>query len=85
MRVSEQIDAIRALGANPVRKLVVPRILAATFMIPLVSLLATIIGIVGAMAISWAEFRVTPLSFYGTSIATVRMVDLLSGFFKTFF
>lgn len=85
MRVSEQIDAIRALGASPIRKLIVPRITAATLMIPLVSILATVIGAIGAIIISWFEFRVSPMSFYGTSIATVRMIDFLSGFTKTFF
>jgi phospholipid/cholesterol/gamma-HCH transport system permease protein len=85
MKVSEQIDAIRALGASPIRKLIVPRITAATLMIPLVSMLATIIGAIGAVIISWFEFRVSPVSFYGTSIATVRMIDFMSGFTKTFF
>jgi phospholipid/cholesterol/gamma-HCH transport system permease protein len=85
MRVTEQIDAIRALGASPIRKLVVPRVIAATFMIPLVSLLATVVGVVGSILISWFEFRVSPMSFYGSSIATVKMSDFLSGFAKTFF
>lgn len=85
MRVSEQIDAIRALGASPIRKLIVPRIVAATLMLPLVTVLATLIGELGAALIAWFEFRVSPMSFYGTSIATVRMIDFLSGFTKTFF
>ena len=85
MRVSEQIDAIKALGANPIRVLVVPRILAATLMIPLVTVLATIIGMVGAILLSYVEFRVTPISFFGTSLAAVKMMDFASGFMKTFF
>lgn len=85
MRVTEQIDAIRALGASPIRKLIVPRVIAATFMIPLVSILATVIGAFGAALISWGEFRVSPVSFYGTSIGTVKMIDLVSGLTKTFF
>ncbi len=85
MRVTEQIDAIRALGASHIRRLIVPRIIAGTFMIPVVTLIATLIGILGAMIIAWAEFRVSPVSFYGTSIASVRMIDFVSGFTKTFF
>jgi phospholipid/cholesterol/gamma-HCH transport system permease protein len=85
MRVSEQIDAIRALGANPLEKLIVPRVLAATFMIPIVTLFATFIGELGAMLVSWTEFRVSPLSFYATSLATIKMLDFVSGFTKTFF
>ncbi len=85
MRVTEQIDAIRALGASPIRKLIVPRVIAATLMIPLVSTLATVIGAFGSMIISWGEFRVSPVSFYGSSIATVKMLDLISGLTKTYF
>lgn len=85
MKVSEQVDAIRALGASPIKKLIVPRVVAATLMMPLVSILATVIGAVGAIMISWLEFRVSFMSFYGTSIATVRMIDFMSGFIKTFF
>lgn len=85
MRVTEQIDAIRALGASPIRKLVVPRVIAGTFMIPIVSIIATVIGAFGAAIISWGEFRVNPISFYGTSIATIKMLDLISGVTKTFF
>ncbi|HXW59973.1 MAG TPA: ABC transporter permease [Myxococcota bacterium] len=85
MRVSEQIDAIRALGADPLRTLIVPRVLAATFMIPIVTLFAALIGEIGAIFVCWAEFRVSPLSFYTTSLATVKMIDFFSGFTKTFF
>lgn len=85
MKVSEQIDAIRALGSSPIARLIAPRIWAATLMIPLVSILATVIGFIGALLISWMEFRVSPASFYGTAIMTVRMIDFLSGFIKTFF
>lgn len=85
MRVTEQIDAIQALGANPVKKLIVPRVIAATLMIPLVTLFATLIGEFGAILVSWAEFRVSPLSFYMTSLSTVKMIDFFSGFTKTFF
>lgn len=85
MRVTEQIDAISALGANPINKLIVPRVVAATLMLPLVSIIATFIGEIGSMIVAWYEFRVSPLSFYGTSIATVKMLDFISGLTKTFF
>lgn len=85
MRVSEQIDAIAALGANPIKKLIVPRVLAATLMLPLVTVLATVIGAIGAISIAWMEFNVAPVSFYGSAISAVRMSDFLSGFLKTFF
>src|SRR5512144_1022304 len=49
MKVTEQIDALRALATNPVRKLVVPRVLATTVMMPLLTLLACFIGIFGGL------------------------------------
>lgn len=85
MRVTEQIDAILALGASPNQKLLVPRVLASTFMLPLLSLIAGVIGILGGMLIAWTEFNVTPLSFYESSLRTVTFNDFWSGFFKPFF
>ncbi|MES2504869.1 MAG: ABC transporter permease [Myxococcota bacterium] len=85
MQVTEQIDAILALGASPTQKLVVPRVLAATFMLPIVSLIASIIGICGGMLIAWLEFNLTPLAFYESSLHTISFNDFWSGFFKPFF
>jgi phospholipid/cholesterol/gamma-HCH transport system permease protein len=85
MRVTEQIDAILALGSSPYQKLVVPRVLAATFMLPILSLIASFIAILGGMLIAWTEFKVTPLSFYESSLRTVTFNDFWSGFFKPFF
>jgi len=85
MLVTEQIDAIRALGANPYIKLLVPRVLASLIMIPLVSLFAMGIGILGALAVSWFEFGVSPIAFYSSVLAIVTMTDFISGFLKPFF
>lgn len=85
MKVTEQIDAIRALGASPYKKLLMPRVLAALVMIPLVSLLATLVGIFGALIISWLEFNVGILAFYKSAISSIYMTDFISGFLKPFF
>ena len=85
MRVTEQIDAIAALGASPYKKLLVPRVIAGTFMIPIVSLVASIIGIFGAMIVSWLEFNLSPVAFYNSALAVVGFSDFWSGFFKPFF
>jgi phospholipid/cholesterol/gamma-HCH transport system permease protein len=85
MRVTEQVDAIRALGADPVKKLVVPRVLAATLMLPLVTLFADIIGIIGGMLISWMQFDLSMTHFYKSAVTTVRTTDFLSGYMKPFF
>lgn len=85
MRVTEQVDAIRALGADPVKKLVVPRVIATTLMLPLVSLFSDIIGIIGGMIISWVQFDLSMVHFYKSAVTTVRVTDFLSGYSKPFF
>lgn len=85
MRVTEQVDAIRALGADPVKKLVVPRVLATTMMLPLVSLFADIVGIIGGMIISYMQFDLSIVAFYKSSVSTVHVTDFISGYMKPFF
>ncbi len=85
MRVTEQIDAIRALGANPYKKLLVPRVIATSLMMPIVTIIASVVGIFGAMMISWLEFNVNPVAFYNSAVATVTLNDMLSGFSKPLF
>ncbi len=67
MKVTEQIDALRALGADPVSYLVVPRLLAIVIMLPLLTGMANLIGILGGLAIATFELGVQP-SFYVNSL-----------------
>lgn len=85
MRVTEQVDAIRALGADPVKKLVVPRVIATTLMLPLVTLFADILGIIGGMIISWVQFDLSMVRFYNSAVNVVRATDFISGYTKPFF
>ena len=55
MKVTEQIDALRALATNPVRKLVVPRVVACTLMFPLLTIVAIALGILGGLLIAVAQ------------------------------
>jgi phospholipid/cholesterol/gamma-HCH transport system permease protein len=85
MRVTEQVDAIRALGADPIKKLVVPRIIACTLMLPLLALFADIFGIIGGMIISWVQFDLSMVHFYKSAVSAVRATDFISGYLKPFF
>ena len=85
MQVTEQVDAIRAMGADPVQKLVLPRVLAATLALPLLTVLANVLGIVGGMLLAWAQFGIDPSFYLQTITNTVQMDDFVSGIFKTFF
>ncbi|HEX2061351.1 MAG TPA: ABC transporter permease [Thermoanaerobaculia bacterium] len=85
MKVTEQIDALRALATNPVRKLVVPRVLACTIMFPLLTIVAIALGILGGLLIAVTNLHV-PANYYLRSVVeAVRYNDLASGIGKTFF
>lgn len=85
MVVTEQVDAIRALGADPVKKLVAPRVLACIIMMPLLTMLADLVGMVGAMIITVREVDVTPAFFYSQILDTLWAVDLIHGLAKSVF
>jgi phospholipid/cholesterol/gamma-HCH transport system permease protein len=84
MQVTEQVDAIRSMGADPVQKLVLPRVIAATLALPLLTILADVLAIVGGLALSWAQFGIDPNFYLQTVTNNVRFEDLFSGLIKTF-
>lgn len=85
MKVTEQIDALRALATNPVRKLVVPRVMATTFMLPLLTVLACFVGIMGGLLIAVGSLHLNANFYIRSVIETVKYNDLASGICKTFF
>jgi phospholipid/cholesterol/gamma-HCH transport system permease protein len=85
MQVTEQVDAIRSLGADPVQKLVLPRVLAAMLALPLLTVLANVLGVAGGLLLAWAQFGIDPSFYMQTIVNTVEVDDLVSGVFKTFF
>jgi len=85
MTLTEQIDAMRSLGADPLVKLVAPRMLACILMFPVITLLADVIGLWGGMLVVWQEAQLEP-GFYWNSIkAYMWWEDYAVGVFKTFF
>ncbi len=85
MKVTEQIDALRALATNPVRKLVVPKVLACTVMLPLLTSIACFIGIFGGLIIAVGSLNLTPNFYIRSVIETLKYNDLASGIGKTIF
>ena len=85
MAVTEQIDAIRCLGANPVRKLVMPRVVAMTFILPLLTALADVIGCFGGGLITMLEVDVTAKYVWKQMMDTIGPEDLLHGLMKSMF
>jgi phospholipid/cholesterol/gamma-HCH transport system permease protein len=83
MAVTEQIDAVRALGANPAHRLIAPRIIAVTIATPLLTVCANAVGFVGALVVSWAQYGVPPRLFVNGVYSFVEIGDFTSGLFKS--
>jgi phospholipid/cholesterol/gamma-HCH transport system permease protein len=83
MNVTEQVDAIRALGADPAKKLVLPRVLAAVIVMPLLSVYALALGTFGAVVICALEYDIKPNLFISSSLEAVRLGDFFAGLAKT--
>ena len=85
MRVTEQIDALSALGTNPINYLVVPRFLACVLLIPLLTLMADFMGVIGGAVVSTQFLKVDSFYYWYHSRAYVGGLDLLAGVFKSYF
>ncbi|MDX9730664.1 MAG: ABC transporter permease [Bdellovibrionales bacterium] len=85
MVVTQQIDAIRVLGTSPIKRIVIPRMIACLIALPLLCILGNIVGIGGAMIVGVSELGLDPFFFYNKVIETVTLTDLLTGIGKTVF
>jgi phospholipid/cholesterol/gamma-HCH transport system permease protein len=83
MNVTEQVDAIRALGGDPAKKLVLPRVLAAMVVMPFLSIFADTLGTLGAVFVSSVEYGISPSLFMQSALEVVLLSDLFSGLAKT--
>lgn len=85
MRVTEQVDALDALGADPIGYLVVPRFLACFWLIPALTILADAIGMIGGWFISTGILGVSSHFYWLYSDSFVTAYDVVSGVFKSLF
>jgi len=84
MVVTDQINALRALGTDPIRKLVVPRVLAGFFMAPVLTIIANTVGIIGGWIMAVFQLRVAS-SLYWTSVTEgLYLEDAWMGLIKPF-
>ncbi len=82
MRVTEQIDALYTLNTNPISYLVVPRLLAGTLMLPLLVIIADIIGVFGGYLISVYKLGFSPYSYLRNTFDYLQVEDVRSGLIK---
>jgi phospholipid/cholesterol/gamma-HCH transport system permease protein len=82
MRVTEQIDALEVMATDPVHYLVVPRVWAATIMLPLLVLMADAVGIAGGYVVAVLLMDANPVSYVERSFQFMDLNDLTSGLVK---
>lgn len=85
MTVTEQVDALRAMAVSPIRRLVVPRVLAVLFMMPVLTAIADLLGILGGMGIAVLEIRMTAQDYITSIWQQLAISDIFSGLGKTVF
>jgi phospholipid/cholesterol/gamma-HCH transport system permease protein len=85
MTVTEQVDALRAMAISPIRRLVVPRVLATVIMMPVLTAIADLLGILGGLGIAVLELNMTAQDYITSIWQQLSISDIFSGLSKTFF
>jgi phospholipid/cholesterol/gamma-HCH transport system permease protein len=84
MVVTEQVDAMRALGTDPIRKLMTPRVLATVAMLPLLTAVSDFVGLIGGFLVAYFTLRLGAVQFWTRAIHALDFGDLVQGFTKPF-
>ena len=82
MTVTQQIDAIRALGTSPIKKIVIPRIIACLITLPILVAFANIVGVAGGLIVGTHDLGLDPHFYIQKVFSTVGLADYLSGIGK---
>lgn len=85
MVVTEQVDALKAFATNPVRYLVLPRFLALVVMLPILTIFADLIGILGGFVICVFKLSIKPTMFFNMVVDSLVRKDIMTGLIKTIF
>lgn len=83
MVVTEEVDALRTMGMNPIRVLVVPKLLAISVMQPILTIYANALGVLGGFLIAATYLDVGPTSFLDRTVEILQVKDLLTGLIKS--
>ncbi|MBI2817278.1 MAG: ABC transporter permease [Acidobacteria bacterium] len=84
MMVSEQVDAMRALGIDPNKKLVTPRLVATVIMLPLLTVISDFVGLFGGFVVSFFIVHLSPSQYWSNAYHSLDSVDLMEGLSKPF-
>jgi len=82
MKVTEQIDAMRALGTDPIQKLVTPRLEATCFMLPLLTVIADFVGLFGGWVIAVVKLNISSRLYWNSAWQSLEWNDVAQGLIK---
>ena len=85
MQVTEQIAALRSMAADPVKKLVVPKLVASLVMLPVLTIIGDLLGILGGLLIAVFQLNLTAGFFINDVLGSLTLSDICSGVGKSFF
>ncbi|MDI9431789.1 MAG: ABC transporter permease [Planctomycetota bacterium] len=85
MNVTEQIDAVRSMGTDPIRYLVAPRLLACLLLTPILIMYADVMGVIGGALVSFLQLGINSRAYWNFSAAGVELWDVSIGVVKGFF
>jgi len=84
MKVTEQIDAMRALGTDPIQKLVTPRVIATMIMLPCLTVIADFVGMIGGFVVAHLVYYLTTSQYWQSSWQALGWSDVAQGLIKPF-
>lgn len=84
MKVTEQIDAMRALGTDPTQKLVTPRVVATAAMLPMLTIVSDFVGLLGGFCIAYFLLNITSTQYWNTAYQALEWGDVTQGLLKPF-
>jgi phospholipid/cholesterol/gamma-HCH transport system permease protein len=84
MKVTEQIDAMRALGTDPIQKLVTPRMIATCVMLPMLTIVADFVGLLGGYVIAYYTIGLTSTQYWSDAYQSLQYNDIVQGLLKPF-
>ena len=84
MKVTEQIDAMRALGTDPIQKLVTPRLIATAIMLPVLTIVADFVGMFGGFLIAYFTLGLSGSQYWRTGYQALEYNDIVQGLLKPF-
>ena len=85
MKVTEQIDAVKSMGTDPIRHLVAPRVLACLLLTPFLIVYADLMGVIGGYFVSVIQLKINSSPYWGFSASGVELWDVAIGVIKGFF